>query len=66
MKALDENLDVVEYPEFNNYLDDSNKMGVQPYSSTIENICWCGHERHSHCGLNKCNEKDCNCSEFSP
>jgi hypothetical protein len=29
-------------------------------------ICWCGHDRTSHCGLNRCNEKDCNCLGFSP
>lgn len=29
-------------------------------------ICWCGHSRNSHSGLNQCNIKNCNCLEFSP
>lgn len=38
----------------------------KPYSSILDEICWCGHERNYHSGLNQCREKDCNCLEFSP
>jgi hypothetical protein len=65
MNALDKNLDVVESQFYNNYCN-SNRTCVKPITSIVKDVCWCGHNRNSHSGLNRCNEKDCNCKRFFP
>ena len=72
MKALDESIDVVESLEFSNTVRNSNRIGAKPYSSIVENICSCGHERRQHdhkitSSFNfdeSCNVKNCCCPRY--
>lgn len=59
---LNENLDNVESQNSQKDLRNSNTMGIKPYSSLINEICWCGHDRSYHLNLDQCNE--CNCTKF--
>ena len=65
-KRLDRNLNIVESQKFHNSSLNSNRKCIKPYSSILDDICWCGHDRNHHSGLNQCNEKNCNCLKFSP
>lgn len=44
----------------------NNHHFVNEETFILIDICWCGHYRNSHSGLNRCNEKDRSCLSFSP
>ena len=47
---------------------------MTPYSSIVDDICWCGHERRQHSRKNifffdesfdeSCDVEDCNCKRY--
>lgn len=63
---IDRNSEIVEFQKLHNKVCNSNRKNIKPYTSILDDICYCGHKRNSHLGLNQCNEKDCKCLEFSP